>query len=34
MKLDSEEWKYVAGAFIGFGIGLLFAVGLFLFVGV
>ncbi len=34
MKIYKEEWKYIAGAFIGFGIGLLLAVGLFLFVGV
>lgn len=29
-----EEWKYIAGAMVGLGIGLLLAVLLFLFVGV
>lgn len=34
MKPDYDEWKYIAGAMVGFGVGLLLAVGLFLFVGV
>ena len=29
-----DEWKYIAGAMVGFGIGLVLAVLLFLFVGV
>ena len=34
MKRYNDEWKYIAGAMVGFGVGLLLAVCLFLFVGV
>jgi len=33
MKKYNDEWKYIAGAFVGFGIGLILAVLLFLFRG-
>jgi len=30
----NDEWKYIAGALAGFGIGMVLAVLLFLYVGV
>lgn len=32
--MKDDEWKYIAGAFTGIGIGLLLAVAIFLLVGV
>lgn len=32
--LDNDEWKYLAGAMVGIVLGMLLAVGVFLFVGI
>ena len=31
--MDGEEWKFIAGAFVGFSLGMVLAVLLFLFRG-
>lgn len=33
MKIYRDEWKYIAGAMVGFGLGLLFAVTLIVLIG-